>query len=147
MAVMAEKTIAQLKAEYAKLIQDSFEDELSSPEKVKSNVRRIALDGVAALLGLRRDSYNEKWELNYTNNYNFPFRELIHSTLTEALRDMRPQMIEFVKDVVATKAFQKEIKYEYRAMLQRSIERLVESRANEEAERFVARMFDSEAGA
>ncbi len=143
---MAEKTIAQMKAEYAKLIQDSFEGELSSPEKVKSNVRRIALDGVGALLGLRRNTWGDDWELAYTHEKVSPFRGLIHDSLKDTLQEIRPQMLEFVKDVLASKSFQKEIKDTYKAMLQQGIRQLVEKRACEEAEQFVARMFDTEAG-
>ena len=137
---MAEKTIAELKAEYEQQIHDTFIDALSSPERIKANTELVVRQGIGALLGLRPDSFREdKWELSY-NKDSYPFQTMMDAALREIMVEVKPQLIEFVKDVVAAKSFQKEVRDRYKDLLHRAIQRRLEDQVAVDAARYVVQI-------
>jgi hypothetical protein len=142
MAVMPEKTIAQLKAEYEKTLRDAFTEELSSPEKIKEQVRKTVNDGIGALMGLRRDTFRDHWEPGYNQSAR-PFLSLAEDAVREVMIEARPQIMEFVKEVVLSKTFQKEVKDRYKGMLHRCIEKTLENKAMMDAEKHVLSILSS----
>jgi len=139
---MAEKTIAELKAEYEKMLRDAFAEELSSPERIKEQVRKTVNEGIGALMGLRRDIHDERWEPSYHCDAR-PFTKTADAAVQEVMNEFRPQIKEFINDVVLSKAFQKEVKDRYKGMLHRCIEKTLENKAMMDAERHVLSILSS----
>ena len=137
--------IKKLRTEYEKSLKDAFEEELQAPEKIVNHVRLAITKGVGALMGLRLDSWGDKWEISHSPHSNLlPFQTTMQSVLTELIEEHREELKKTVAEVLASKGFINEIKSEYRHQLMARVKEAVDHKARDKAERLAREIIGDE---